>query len=159
MVNKGVITPVSPPTKWVSSLTYSCKVDGILHICLDPKDLEKVIMWEHYKAPTLNEVSYQLSSATCFSKLDAKDSSWSIHLDEKSTYLTTFNTHHGRYRFLLMPLGLEMSHDIFQIWMDQATHHLPGIIMIHDDICICVIPQRSMTDTSSSWWWQPSNMA
>ena len=58
-----------------------------------------------------------------------------FHLYEKSSYLTTFNTHHGRYRFWHMPFGLKMSQDVFQMWMDQATDHLPSIIVIHDDIC------------------------
>ena len=37
-----------------------------------------------------------------------------------------------------MPFGLKMSQDIFQMWMDQATDHLPGIITIHDNICVFV---------------------
>ena len=86
--------------------------------------------------PTLPEISHQLSGATCFSKLDAKDSFWSIHLNEKLSYLTTFNTHYDRYRFLHMPFGLKMSQGVFQMHMDQVMDHLPGIIVIHDDICI-----------------------
>ena len=35
-----------------------------------------------------------------------------------------------------MPFGLKMSQDIFQMQIDQATDHLPGIIVIHDDICM-----------------------
>ena len=136
MVLKGVIAPVSNPPAWVSSLTYPHKPDGSLHICLNPRDLNKAIVWEHYKAPTLYEISHQLSGATCFSKLDAKDGFWSIHLGEDTLYLTTFNTHCGRHRFLHMPFGLKMSQDIFQMWMDQATDHLPSIIAIHDNICI-----------------------
>ena len=73
MVENGVLVPVSQHTEWVSSLTYPCKPDGTLHICLDPKDQNKVILQEHYKAPTLNEIFHHLSEATCFSKLDAKD--------------------------------------------------------------------------------------
>ena len=109
---------------------------GSLHICPNPKDLNKVIVQEHYKAPTLDEISHHLSGATCFSKLNTKDGFWSIHLDEKSSYLTTFNMHHGRYRLLHRPFSLKMSQDILQMQMDQATDHLPGIITIHDDICI-----------------------
>ena len=71
MVSKGVIAPVSQPTEWVSSLTYPHKLDSTLHICLNPKDLNKAIVWEHYKAPTLDEIPFHLSEATCFSKLDA----------------------------------------------------------------------------------------
>ena len=131
---QSIIMPVSQPTKWVSLLTYPCKPDGTFCICLNPKDLNKAIVQEHYKAPTLDEISHWLSGATCFSKLDTKDGFWIIHLDEKSLYLTTFNTHCGRYRFLHMPFGLKMSQDIFQMQMDQATDCLPSIIAIHDDI-------------------------
>ena len=35
-----------------------------------------------------------------------------------------------------MPFGFKMSQDVFQMWMDQARDWLPGIIAIHDDICI-----------------------
>ena len=86
MVKKGVIVPVSQPTEWVSSLTYPCKPDGTLCICLNPKDLNKARVWEQFRAPTFDEISHHLSGATCFSKLDAKDGFWSIHLDEKSSY-------------------------------------------------------------------------
>ena len=136
MVAKGVITPVSQPTEWVSLLTYPYMPDGSPHICLNPKDLNKAIVWDHYKAPTLDEISHCLTGATCFGKFNVKDGFWSIHLDWKSSYLTTFNMHHGRYHFLHMPFGLKMSQDIFQIWMDQATDHLPSITAVHDDICV-----------------------
>ena len=136
MVDLGIITSVTEPTEWVSSLTYPRKPNGSLRICLNPRDLNKAIIREHYKAPTLEEISHKLSGATVFSKLDAKDSFWSIHLDTPSSYLTTFNTHKGRYRFLRMPFGLKMSQDVFQMHMDQLTDRLPGIIAIHDDICV-----------------------
>ena len=38
-----IITPVTEPTEWVSSITYPRKPDGTIHICLDPKDLNRVI--------------------------------------------------------------------------------------------------------------------
>ena len=71
-----------------------------------------------------------------FSKLDAKDEYWSIHLDTPSSYLTTFNTHKAHYQYLYMPFGLKMSQDVFQMCMDQITNRLPGIIAIHDGICL-----------------------
>ena len=106
------------------------------HMPLDPKVLTKATVQEHYKAPSLDEISHWLNCITCFSKLDTKDGFWSIHCDEKSSYLTTFNIPHGRYRFLHMPFSLKMSQDIFQMQMDQATNHLPSIIAIYDDICV-----------------------
>ena len=136
MVDQAIIAPVTVPMEWVSSLTYPHKADGSLCICLDPCDLNKAIIWEHYKAPTLGEITHKLSGAKVFSKLDVKDGFWSIHLDTPSSFLTTFNTHKGCYQFLCIPFGLKMSQDIFQMQMDQITNRLPGIIAIHDDSCV-----------------------
>ena len=43
-----IITPVTAPTEWVSSITYPTKPDGSLRICVDPRDLNKAIIHEHY---------------------------------------------------------------------------------------------------------------
>ena len=136
MEDLKIITLVTIPTEWVSSITYPRKPGGTLCICLDPRDLNKVIIREHYKAPMLEEISHKLAGATVISKLDAKDGFWSVHLDNTSSHLITFNTHKGRYRFLRMPFSLKMAQDIFQMRMDQITERLPGIIAIHDDICV-----------------------
>ena len=131
-----IITPVTIPTEWVSSITYPRKPDGTLCICLEPRDLNNAIIREHYKAPTLEEISHKLAGATVFSQLDAKDGFWSIHLDNTSSHLTTLNTHKVGYRFLRMPFGLKMAQDVFQMRMDQITQRLPGIIAIHNDNCV-----------------------
>ena len=121
----GVILDIPPKAR-----------DGSLCICLDPRDLNKAIIWEHFKAPTLDEITHKLSGAKVFSKLDVKDGFWSIHLDKQSSYLTTFNMHKGHYQFLHMPFCLKISQDVFQMWMDQIMDRLPGVIAIHDDICV-----------------------
>ena len=127
MVDQEIIAPVTEPMEWVSSLTYPQKPDGSLHICLDPRDLNKAIIQEHYKVPTLDEITHKLSGAKVFSKLDAKDGFWSIHLNKQSSYLTTFNTAQGMLSVPpCMPFGLKMSQDVFQMQMDQITNRLPG---------------------------------
>ena len=136
MVDKGIITPVTKPIEWVSSLTYPRKSGDTICPCLDPLNLNKAIIREHYKAPTLDEISHRLSGATVFSKCDAKDGFWSIHLDTPSSYLTTFNTHKGYYQYLYMPFGLKISQDVFQMQMDEITDRLPRIIAIRDDLCV-----------------------
>ena len=85
-----------------------------------PRNLNKVIAQEHYKAQTLNKISHQLSRAMTSGKLDARDGSWSVHLNTKSSYLTNFNIQKGRCWFLHMSFSLKMSQDIFQMCMDQS---------------------------------------
>ena len=82
MVTQEVIAPASWPTEWVSPLIYPPKPDSFLCICLNPKDLNKAIVPEHYKTTTLDEICHWLSDAMCFSKLDAKDDFRSIHLPD-----------------------------------------------------------------------------
>ena len=86
MVELQVITPVTHPSEGVSSLTYPHMPDGTLCICLDPYDWNKAITHEQDKAPSLDEISYQLNGAKTFSKMNAKYGFWSIHLNEASSY-------------------------------------------------------------------------
>ena len=136
MEQLGVITPETEPTAWVNSITYPMKPNGDLRICLDPKDLNKAVLREHYKAPTLDELTHKLTGAKVFSKLDCKTGFWSIKLDNASSRLTTFNTPFGRYRYIRLPFGLKCSQDIFQMRMDQILEGLDGIIAIHDDVTV-----------------------
>ena len=64
MVWQRIITKQTEPTPWVSSLTYPKKANGKLRICLDPKDLNKAIIRENHKAPTLKEIAHVLTGAT-----------------------------------------------------------------------------------------------
>ena len=107
MVSKGIIAKVKErePTAYVNSLVYRRKPNGKLRICLDSKDLNRAIQREHHVIATLEEIFPKLSGAKIFSIIDAKCGYWNVQLDEESTYLTTFNSAFGRYRFLRMPFG------------------------------------------------------
>ena len=78
-----------------------------------------------------------LRRAKYFSKLDAKAGYWSVHLDEPSHLLTTFRTPFGRFCWRRLPVGLNVSHDIFQAQMDEILEGLDGIISIADDVGVC----------------------
>ena len=114
------------------------KPNGDLRICLDPKDLNKAIIREHYKALTLEEITYKLNKAKKFSKVDAYKGFFAYPMDYESSLKTTFNTipHRGRYRYLRVPMGAKFSQDTYQMKMDQILEGLNGIIAIHDDITI-----------------------
>ena len=96
MVWQRIITKQTEPTPWVSSLTYPKKANGKLRICLDPKDLNKAIIRENHKAPTLEEIAHILMGATRFSKVDGNKAFFSMHLTEEASLLTMFNTHLGQ---------------------------------------------------------------
>ena len=142
MEDIGVITKVTEPTDWVSSLAVSRKSNGKLRICLDPKDLNKATKRTHHKTPTLEEITHKMSGARVFSKLDARHGYWSVVLDEESSFLTTFNSPFGRFRYLRLPFGLNVSQDIFQEKMDIILEKCPGTIGIADDVVVFGADQR-----------------
>ena len=68
--------------------------------------------------------------------LDCKKGYWHQELDEESSYLTTFNTEFGRYRYTMMPFGVTVVGDVFQRKLDQCFGHLQNVIVIADDIMV-----------------------
>ena len=70
MESMGVIRKVDVPTDWVNSLVVFEKPKSKkLHICLDPRPLNKAIRREHFQLPTLEDITTRLSGACFFSKL------------------------------------------------------------------------------------------
>ena len=132
----NVIEKVNEPTDWVNSLVIAEKPNGKLRLCLDPKDLNEAIKRPHYSTRTLEEALAEMPNAKFFSKLDAKSGYWQLKLDERSSYLTTFNTPHGRYKFNRLPFGLVCAQDYFQMKMDQIFEGIEGVTPLVDDILI-----------------------
>ena len=55
-----------------------------------------------------------LAGATVITVPDCSKGYWYQLLDEESSYLTTFNTDIGQFRFTVMPFGATVAGDIFQ---------------------------------------------
>ena len=135
MEDFGYITPVKEPTEWVSSMVVSCKKDKI-RICIDPKDLNKVIKREHHPMKTIDDIITEIPDAKVFSVLDAKSGFLQIRLDTQSSFLTTFNTPIGRFRWLRLPFGIRCASEIYRRIMDQMLEGVNGAYSIIDDILI-----------------------
>ena len=137
MENDRIIVKVDEPTDWVNSLVVVEKPQtGKLRICLDPKALNEAIRRPHYPMYRLEDVTSKLTNATCFSLLDITHAYWSVKLDESSSYLTTFGTPFGRYRYLRLPFEISASSDLFQMKVNEIFEGLPGVAAIVDDILI-----------------------
>ena len=130
-----VLKKVTEPTEWISSQVIVRK-GSKLRLCIDPKDLNKALKRSHYPMPTIEEILPELAKAKVFSVADAKNGFWQVKLDETSSYLTTFWTPFGRYRWLRMPFGIATAPEEYQRRQHEVLEGLPGIHVIADDILI-----------------------
>ena len=136
MEEQDVIEKVTEPTDWVNSLVVVEKPNGKLRVCLDPRNLNKAVKRPHYAMPTLEDAVSKMAGARYFSKLDAQSGYWQIKLEEKSSYLTTFNSPFGRYRFKRLPFGIISAQDLFQQKMDELFEDMQGVTPLIDDVII-----------------------
>lgn len=100
------------------------------------QDLNSAIHREHYQLPTQQEITSRLAGAKYFSKLDAKSGFWQMPLDEESSYLTTFNTPFGRYRFTVIPFGAVFAQEVFHRTVNEKFKDIAGCKTDVDDILV-----------------------
>lgn len=132
----GYIAKVDKPTKRVSSMVLSVKNDKA-RICLDPRDLNKVISREHHPMKSIEDVIQSIPDAKVFSVLAAKSGILKIkQLEEESSYLTTMNTPVGRYIWLSLPSGIKCAPEIYQRIIDEMLEGIDGASAIIDDVLI-----------------------
>ena len=112
------------------------KKNGTLRICLDPKDLNKAILREHYPLPTIEDIATRLHGAKLFTILDVHCGFWHVPLGEPSSFLTTFYTPFGRYRWKRMPFGICSAPEVFQRRMHQLIEGLRGVEVVADDFVV-----------------------
>ena len=136
MVRDDIIKAVEKPTEWISSMVVITKKDRKLRICLDLKDLNRAIRRENYQLPTIEDIATRLHGAKVFTVHDVRRGFWHVRLDDRSSYLTTFHTPFGRYRYKRMPFGISSDPEVFQKKMHELIEGLQGIEVVADDFVV-----------------------
>ncbi len=137
LTDMNIITPVNVPTDWISALVVVKKPNtNKLRICIDPKPLNRALKRNHYPMMTIDDILPELSKAKCFTLADAKNGFWHVQLDEESSFLTTFETPWGRFRWLRMPFGISPAPEEFQRRLNDAISGLNRVRAVHDDVLI-----------------------
>ena len=112
------------------------KSNGKIRLCIDPKPLNQALKRNHYPLPVIDDLFTELSKAKVFSVVDAKNGFWHVQLDTDSSFLTTFGTPWGRYRWARMPFGISPAPEEFQRRLATTLAGLQGVVPIFGDILI-----------------------
>lgn len=135
--DQRIIEKVEHPESYVSNMVIIEKVDKNLRICLDPQELNKVLIRNYHLIPTLEEIITKLCNKSLFSVLDLSDGFYNIELTDNSTKLCAFSTPFGCYKFLRLPFGLSIAPEIFQKYSEKTFGDIPGVVIYCDDLLIC----------------------
>ena len=142
LIEEEIIMEQVEPTPWVSSVTFPMKPNGEVRVCLDPSNLNKAIIWEHHKPMTVEEIVHELAGATIYTKANALKAFLQIHVTQKASLLTTFNSHCWWLRCQRTPFWAKMRQDVFQLCMDAILEQCQGVTQIHDDMVIFGVDQE-----------------
>ena len=138
---------VKEHTEWINSVVLVKKSDGTLRLYLDPKDLNKAIHQNQWYSRAKDDILPDLADLSCFTLLVATSGCWHVLLDYESSILTTFNTPWGKYKWLRLPFGLQISGDVIQERLDRVLKDISIVTGIADDV-LChgkIAIQRDMT--------------
>ena len=121
---------------WISHLQPVRKSNGTVRLCIDPQNLNQALKRNYYQMPDIDDVLPQLAEAKMFNLCDATDGFLLVKLSNKSSHLTTFWTHYGRYKWKRMSIGISTAPDEFQRRFSSALKGLKGVSVVADDILI-----------------------
>ena len=114
------------------------KKDGMLRLCIDFRQLNKVIVKNKYPLPRIDGLFDQLKDARIFTKIDLRSGYHQLIIKEEDIIKTTFKTRYGHYEFTVVPFGLSNAPTVFMFLMNGVFQEYLDkfVIVFLDDILI-----------------------
>ena len=108
MLKEGAIEEhaINNPSPWVSSAVIIPKTDGSIHITLDARNENKVIISTNQPIPNQEDIRAQLTGARYFSKLDFKSAFWQLELHPDFRYVTVLHANDKLYQHARLIVGV-----------------------------------------------------
>jgi hypothetical protein len=136
LLNKGYIHPTMSP--WGSPALFVNKKYGMLRLCIDFRQLNKVTFKNKYPLQRIDDLFDQLKDAKIFSKIDLRSGYHQVRIRDEDIRKTTFRTRYGHYEFTVVSFGLSNMPVVFMCLMNGVFRNYLDkfVIVILDDILV-----------------------
>ncbi|KAL0549239.1 hypothetical protein IC582_013720 [Cucumis melo] len=118
LLDKGFIRLSVLP--WGAPVLFVKKKDGSMRLCIDYRELNKVIVKNKYHLPRIDDLFDQLQGATVFSMIDLRSGYHQLRIKDSDVLKTTFRSRYGHYEFIVMSFGLTNSAAVFMDLMNKV---------------------------------------
>ena len=137
LLDKGFIRPSTSP--WGAPVLLAKRKDKTFRLCIDYRQLNRVIIKNRYPLPRIDDLFDQLRGARVCFKIDLRTGYHQLRVREIDIPKTTFRTHYGHFEFTVMPFRLTnvpvafmyLMHRVFQPYLDQFVVVFVGDILIY----------------------------
>jgi hypothetical protein len=114
------------------------KKDGMLRLCIDFKQLNKVTVKKKYHLSRIDDLFDQLKDAKIFLKIDLRSGYHQVRIKDEDISKTTFRTRYGHYEFTVVSFGLSNAPVVFMCLMNGVfrTYLDKFAIVFMDEILV-----------------------
>ncbi|GKA79796.1 putative reverse transcriptase domain-containing protein, partial [Tanacetum coccineum] len=123
---------------WGAPVLFVKKKDGSFRMCIDYRELNKLMVKNRYSLPRIDDLFDQLQGSSHYSKIDLRLGYHQLTVQEEDNPKTAFRTRYDHYEFQVMPFGLTNAPDVFMDLMNRVCKPYLDkfVIAFIDDILI-----------------------
>ena len=118
LLDKGFTRPRTSP--WGAPVLFTKKKGKTLRLCIDYRQLNRVMIKNRYRLPRIDDLFDQLRGARVYSKINLRTGYHQLRVRETDIPKTAFRTLYRHFEFTVMPFGLMNAPAAFMDLMDKV---------------------------------------
>ena len=118
LLDKGFLRPSTSP--WGAPVLFAKKKGKTLRLCIDYRQLNRVMIKNRYPLSMIDDLFDQLRGALVYSKIDLRTGYHQLRVRETDIPKTAFRTRYGNFEFTVMPFGLTNAPAVFTNLMHRV---------------------------------------
>ncbi|GJW68555.1 putative reverse transcriptase domain-containing protein [Tanacetum coccineum] len=129
---------LAPSSPWGAPVLFVKNKDGSFRMCIDYRELNKLIVKNLYPLLRIDDLFDQLQGSSVYSKIDLRSGYHQLRIKEEDIPSTAFRTRYGHFEFQVMPFGLTNAPAVLMDLMNRVCKpYLDKFVIVFiDDILV-----------------------